>query len=275
MVYVVRPATKPAELRLLMTRSAAALTVVVVRAVLFPGTGSGVDDSTAATLTIVFALFTTIRSVNSTAALPASVGITGQLTVWPSTTPPPLAERKTAPSGSVSVTRTSRAGPALRFVTRSVNSIAPPAIAVAGPVLVIARSADAGGGAIGVVTDVRLSLRSGSVVGDVTNAAFTTLVNVLGDTTTRVENVALAPFASDAIAGQVTTRPAIVPPLSALTNATLTGSVSLTTTDVAADGPLLRTVMRYVTVSPTTALAGPVFVTARLATAPTFVVSVV
>ena len=54
-------------------------------------------------------------------------------------------------------------------------------------------------------------------------------------------NVCDAPFAN-VIAGQVTTLPDSVPPLLALTKVVPAGSVSVTTTFVAVDGPAFVTV---------------------------------
>ncbi len=58
---------------------------------------------------------------------------------------------------------------------------------------------------------------------------------------TTTENVRVAPAASEAMTGQVTTWPAAVPPAVALTNVAVAGRVSVTTTLVAASGPLLVT----------------------------------
>lgn len=67
------------------------------------------------------------------------------------------------------------------------------------------------------------------------------MVPVTGAVTTTVK-LCDAPLASDAITGQVTTLPTRVPPPVALTKVADAGSVSVSTTLAAAEGPALLTV---------------------------------
>src|SRR5215831_12284755 len=108
---------------------------------------------------------------------------------------------------------------------------------LSGPVLATAMSA-----AVGViVTDEWLLVVLGSGVADVTAEEFVNAPGVLGAVTTSVK-VCCAPFASDATNGHVTTRPATVGVGVPLTKVAPTGSVSVTTTFVAVEGPLFLTV---------------------------------
>ena len=149
-----------------------------------------------------------------------------------------------------------------------------PALIVAGPVLVVRTSADA-------VTLVLTRLPAaeplllagiGSAVADDDAAMFSTTCGVDGIVTVTV-NTCDAPEASDAITGHVTTRPLTVPPPLALTNVTVAGSVSVTTTLLAADGPLLLAVTVYTCVLEASAVAGPDFATATSACSTTVVVT--
>ena len=141
--------------------------------------------------------------------------------------------------------------------------------AVAGPVLVIDRSAEA---VTLVVAVAVLSVLVGSGSLALTVAVFVMLPCVTG-TVTVIVKVALAPDAS-VPALQVTVPEALVQPLEAETNVTPAGRVSVTTTPVAGLGPLLLAVTVYVMVLPATAEAGPVFVIDRSAEAVTLVVAV-
>src|SRR5258705_288697 len=78
---------------------------------------------------------------------------------------------------------------------------------------------------------------SGSAVDASARAALTS--GPLAGAVTVTPHARGPPFGTEATAGQVTTPPDWVPPLSAETNVTPAGRVSLTTTESAAVGPLL------------------------------------
>ncbi len=119
----------------------------------------------------------------------------------------------------------------------------PPGATVAGPVLVVTRSAVF----TTVVTraaasDPLLLAGTGSVVPDVL-AAMLSSVPAAGAVTVTVR-VVVAPLARVASTGHVTTLPApSTPAFDALTNVTVAGSVSMTTMFGAAFGPAFRTVI--------------------------------
>src|SRR5215831_20453520 len=136
-------------------------------------------------------------------------------------------------------------------------------------VLFVIETSAVGAGSTCVTSTVRLFDRSGSVVVDVATA---TLVNdVPFDARTTSVKVCDVPAASVAIVGQVTTFIVRLPPPVALTNVTPAGSVSLTTTFAALDGPLFVTVRVYVRLVPAVTRSGPSLMMATSATAVTFV----
>jgi hypothetical protein len=92
-----------------------------------------------------------------------------------------------------------------------------------------------------VTTDAVRSPVSGSVVPDVTAALFVSVPDTV--VTTRTVSTRLAPLANAPIAGHVTTPLECDPEFVALTNVTVAGSVSVTTTVAALDGPAFDTVI--------------------------------
>ena len=110
----------------------------------------------------------------------------------------------------------------------------------------------------------------GSAVADETEAVSDMLAACTGAVTTTAIVGAVAAAASagrvhviEALAALMQVHPAPV----AATNVTPAGSVSVTETPAASDGPLSTTTRAYVTVPPATTLAGPVLVRARSARA--------
>src|SRR5213075_270380 len=124
--------------------------------------------------------------------------------------------------------------------------IEPSAVTAAGPDLATARSATS---PTVVVTRLAaaeplLFVESGSAVLASARATLTS-VPVAGAITV-TEYVSAPPLETEATAGQVTTPPASVPPLSAETNVTPAGSVSTTATLLAGLGPWFVVTMVYV-----------------------------
>src|SRR5439155_1651984 len=170
-------------------------------------------------------------------------GREGRVTT-PAVAPPPLlAETKVTPAGRVSWTATVDASEGRLLVTVMVYVRFWAASTVAGPVLASVRSASSW-----TAVETRLPgseplllVESGSAV-EASARATLSIVPVTGAVTVTVRE-RLAPLAKVATAGQVTTPPASEPASLAETKVTPAGSVSRTTTEGAADGPLLVTVM--------------------------------
>src|SRR5437867_3197128 len=144
---------------------------------------------------------------------------------------------------------------------------------VAGPVLATTRAASSG---MELVTRLAgseplLLVESGSSVAASARATLSK-VPVVGAMTVTVRD-RLAPLARLGADGQVTTPAARLPALLAESKVTPAGSVSRTTTEAAVEGPLLVTVIVYVKVWTASTEAGPVFVTARLTSSWTVVVT--
>ncbi len=150
----------------------------------------------------------------------------------------------------------------------------PPAVTLAGPVLVTAKFAEA----VTVVFAIAVLLpETGSAVVEATDAVFVIVVGWPGAVTTMVKAVD-DPVFQAARVHDTETLPVLLhvqPPLLGLTetNVTPAGSVSVTLTLAASDGPRFCAVTVYVTLLPATTVAGPVLVTARSADGVTFVVA--
>src|SRR5262245_5279107 len=203
---------------------------VLSTARLFNGFGSVVVDVAAAMSLNDGPLGATTTSVKVCDVPVASVAIAGHVTTLPVNVPPPVALTNVAPAGSVSFTTTFAAADGPLFVTLRVYVTLVPVITLSGPCLVMATSAT---GSTVVVNGVRLFVRFGSRLVVVTAAMSVTGPPAAGGVTTSVK-LTFSPTPSDAIAGQVTTLPANVPLPDALTNVTPAGSVSVSTTFVAA-----------------------------------------
>src|SRR5262245_42345673 len=205
--------------------------VMVTDAWLLSGLGSRVVDVTAEMFVNAVAVLGAVTtSVKVCDAPAASVAIVGHVTTFPVNVPPPVALTNVAPAGSVSFTTTFAAADGPLFVTLRVYVTLVPVITLSGPCLVMATSAT---GSTVVVNGVRLFVRFGSRLVVVTAAMSVTGPPAAGGVTTSVK-LTFSPTPSDAIAGQVTTLPANVPLPDALTNVTPAGSVSVSTTFVAA-----------------------------------------
>lgn len=157
---------------MVIARSADAVTVVVVDAVLLPGTGSLVVLDTVALFVTDPACggaVTTTVMVGAVAPA-ASVGrvqVTETLPVLVHVHPVPVADTKVTPTGSESRTETVVASDGPLFAATSEYVTDPAAVTVAGPVLVMTRSADA----VTVVVALEVLLPGiGSVVADETVA---------------------------------------------------------------------------------------------------------
>ena len=149
----------------------------------------------------------------------------------------------------------------------------PAATTAAGPVLVIARSAEA---VTAVDVDEELFAGFGSAVVVATDAEFTIVPAWAVAVTVTVITGAVAPAASAARVQVTETLPTFEqaqPPPTALTNVTPAGSVSVTVRFAASDGPLLLTVSVYATDEPATTVAGAALVIATSADAVTVVTS--
>ena len=196
----------------------------------------------------------------------------GMVMVLPATTPPLSAVTAVRPAGRVSVTDTGAVSDGPLFTTTSEYVTLPPATTVAGPVLVIARSAEA---VTPVLVDEVLLAGTGSAVVDDTDAVFVRLPACAGAVTTTVIAGAVAPVARVGRVHPTDTLPVLVqvqPAPAADTKVTPAGRVSVTETAAASDGPLSTTDNEYVTLAPATTVAGPVLVIARSAEAVTPVV---
>jgi hypothetical protein len=147
-------------------------------------------------------------------------------------TPPPVALTKLTPAGSVSVTTTLLALDGPKFVTDIVYTRLLDAGTLAVPVL--PRPTSAAGVTVVMTGAVTLFVEFGSTVGELALAVFvsvplagavTVTVTLLTWPLAKVPNV------------QLTTPLLLAPPPLALTNVTPNGSVSVTTTLLALDGP--------------------------------------
>jgi hypothetical protein len=263
---------------LTMDRSADAVTVVLAVEVLFPGTGSVVALETVAVfdrLPPCTGAVTTTVIVG--AAVPVAnagrVHVTDTFPTFVHVQPVPVAETNVTPAGRVSATDTFAASDGPLSVTTSEYDTPAPATTVAGPVLTMARSADA----VTVVTATEVLFPgTGSVVALETVAVFDRLAPCTGAVTTTVIVGAAVPVAS---AGRVhvtdtfPTLPHVQPVPVAETNVTPAGRVSATDTFAASDGPLSVTTSEYDTFAPATTVAGPVLTIARSADAVTVVLT--
>jgi hypothetical protein len=228
-------------------RSAEPPTEVMTVEVLFAGVGSVVVLETAAVLVKVPAWFgavTTTVMVGAVlpAAAEATVQVTETLPVLLQAQPVPEAEMNVTPAGSVSVTdRFAASDGPLLWTTRLYVTV-PPAVTEPGPVLMIDRSADA----VTVVATVEVLLAGfGSAVVEDTDAVLDSAAACAGAVTTTVINGAVAPVANVALVHVTDTLPALVhtqPVPDADTNVTPAGSVSVTDTLPASDGPASATV---------------------------------
>ena len=199
--------------------------------------------------------------------------VTDTLPLLEQAQPVPVALTNVMPAGSVSVTDTAVASDGPLSTTTSEYATEPPATTVAGPVLVIARSAD---GVTVVDADEELLPGTGSLVADVTVAVSVRVAPCAGAVTTTVIVGAEVPVASVARVQVTETFPLFEqahPVPVADTNVTPAGSVSVTDSDAASDGPLSVTTSWYVTDAPATTVAGPVLVIARSADGVTVVVA--
>ena len=137
-------------------------------------------------------------------------------------------------------------------------------VAAAGPVFVTLTSA----AGIVVTTDDVLFPEAGSDVVVTMAAVFVSVPDTV-DTTFTVSTRLAAGASVPTV--HVTTPLACTPPFVALANVTVPGSVSVTTTFHALDGPALLNVITYTSVSPGAAPAGPVLLTLTFADALTTV----
>src|SRR5664279_1691035 len=131
-----------------MARSAEAPKVVVAVEVLLAGTGSAVAGEIVAVLVRVPACagaVTTTVMVGAVAPVTSAgrVQVTDTLPVLVQTQPVPVAETKVTPAGRVSPTDSVAASDGPLLLTTSEYVTVPPAVTLAGPVLTIARSAEA------------------------------------------------------------------------------------------------------------------------------------
>src|SRR5437899_93332 len=148
-----------------------------------------------------------------------------------------------------------------------------PAAAIAGPLLVSARSATRCT-IVGAVAMLFVALVSSPALVAVTVVVLTIVPWVAGAMCAPILNVALAPGAS-APTVHVTTFGAVwLHPDDAPANVVPAGSVSVTVPPLDVEGPLLVTVTVYVISVPAVAVAGPVLVIARSANRWTFVIAV-
>ena len=208
------------------------------------------------------------------AASAARVHVTDTFPAFEHTHPAPAADTNVTPAGNVSTTDRFAASDGPLSLTTRLYVTVPPAVTDAGPVLTTARSADA----LTTVTTVELLFPgTGSAVVLDTDAVFDRLPACAGAVTTTVTSGAVVPVASTARVHVTDTLPVFVhthPAPAADTNVTPAGSVSVTDTFAASDGPLSTTDSVYVTFEPAATVAGPVFVIARSALAVTVVLTV-
>ena len=231
---------------MVIARSADAVTVVVATDVLLPGTGSAVVDATDAVLDSAAAwagAVTTTVIVGADAPLTraARVQVTETFPVFEQAQPAPVAETNVTPAGKVSETVSEAASEGPLLSTSSEYETAAPATTVAGPVLVILRSADA----VTVVPATEVLLPGvGSAVVEDTEAVLDSAAAWLGAVTTTVIAGAVAPVTSAARVQLTDTLPVFVhvqPVPAAETNVTPAGMESVTVTEAPSEGPLLTT----------------------------------
>src|SRR5450631_41206 len=149
-----------------------------------------------------------------------------------------------------------------------------PTVTCLGPVFTRDRSATA---PTAVLTLEELLAGSGSGVVLETAAVLDSSAACSGAVTTTVIAAADVPVARDGAVQVTETLTALVqvqPGPAADTKLTPAGSVSVTETALASEGPALATVSRYVTEPPGVTLAGPVLMTERSAETPTVVLAV-
>ena len=240
------PAATVAGPVFVIARSADAPTNVDTDDVLLPATGSAVVADTDAVFVTGPACAGAVRvTVTVGAVAPvASAGrvqLTETLPVLVHTQPVPVADRNVTPVGSVSAIVTLAESDGPLFTTTSEYATEPPATTVAGPVLVIARSADA----VTVVLTVELLLPGvGSFVVDATAPVLVRTAACAGAVTVTVMVGAVAPAARAARVQLTETLPVLVqtqPPPAADTKVTPAGRVSVTVRFAASEGPLLTT----------------------------------
>ena len=272
------PATTVAGPVLVIARSADAVTLVTAVEVLFAGFGSAVVEATEAVFVsdaawVGAVTVTVIVGAVAPAASAGRVQVTETLPTLVHVQPVPVADTKVTPAGSVSITDRLAASEGPLFTTTSEYATDPPATTSAGPVLVIARSAEAV--TMVFATDVLLAGFGSAVVED-TDAVFDSDPAWFGAVTTIVIVGAVAPVASDGRVQVTDTFPTfehVHPVPAADTNVTPAGSVSATDRFAASEGPLSVTTSEYDTLFPATTVAGPVLVIARSADAVTPVVT--
>src|SRR4051794_9329924 len=243
---MVPAATTVAGPVLAIARSADALTPVVTDEVLFVGSGSLVVLDTLAVLVRLAAWFgavttTVMAGAVTPVATAGRVQATETLPVLVQVQPVPVADTNTTPAGSVSDTVTLAASDGPSFTTDTEYDSAPAAVTVGGPVLVIARSAEA---VTLVLAAAVLLPRFGSAVVDDTDAEFVRVVVWAGAVTTTAMVGAVAPATRVAAVQVADAFPALLqlqPVPEADTNVTPAGSVSVTDRFAALDGPLFDT----------------------------------
>ena len=180
-------------------------------------------------------------AVTPVARAAALVQVTDTLPEFEHAHPAPAALTKLIPAGRVSVTVRFAASDGPLFVTVSEYATDPPATTVAGPLFVIARSAD---GVTVVDTDDELFPGTGSLVADETTARLDNVEPWAGAVTTTVTVGAVVPVVRDARVHMTETLPLFEqaqPVPVADTNVTPAGNVSVTDNEVASDGPALAT----------------------------------
>jgi hypothetical protein len=230
-----------------MARSADAVTVVTAVEVLFAAFGSAVvalttavsvsDAAWAGAVTV-----TVIVGAVAPVTRAARVQVTETLPVFEQAQPVPVAETKVMPAGRVSVTVRLAASDAPLFTTTSEYATGWPATTVAGPVFVIARSAE---GVTVVDVDEVLFAGVGSLVAELTVAVFVSVAPCAGAVTVTVISGADVPVAKAARVQVTETLPVFEhaqPVPVADTNVTPAGRVSVTVRFAASDGPLFETV---------------------------------
>jgi hypothetical protein len=252
-------------------RSADAATWVDTDELLLPESGSGVEDATSAVLVSAAdpagAVTTTVMVEDAPDASVDVVQLTDTLNALEHDhAEPPSTDTNVVPAGNVSVTDTATAseGPAL-LTSRSYETN-PPAATCAGPDFTIERSADA---VTVVSTDDRSLPGTGSLVVLETCAEFVRDAASVGAVTTIVIVGAVTPEASKERVHVTDTLPELehdqLAPPSTDTNVVPAGSVSVTDTATASDGPALLTSRSYEIALPATTSAGPAFTMDRSA----------
>ena len=217
----------------MIARSADAVTAVVAVEVLSAGSGSLIGLATLAVSDRLPACAgaVTVTVIVGAVAPVASAGlvqVTETLPALPQTQPVPVAETNVTPAGSASVTVRLTASDGPLFTTTSEYATLPPATTVAGPVFVMARSAEA---VTVVLTEAVLLVRSGSAAVEDTDAVLDTVAAWPGAVTVTVMGAAEVPAARVASVQLTETFPTLVqtqPVPVADTKVTPAGSVSVT-----------------------------------------------